>query len=181
MPIYEYYCAVCQGQFRQLARRIDAPVPACPRCGNIDVERMVSAANTLHSSAYHQVDLKQEAGNIDTQNSSEIAQFLKESGRLEDATGVYGSKAYRELIDRRAEGATERELTDLVDDLASEMRATASGKASGAMLFSGEIENRMAAEGPPKDHKDEVDQKKKNSNRDASASANRCVDDLGWV
>ena len=178
MPIYEYYCAVCQGQFRQLARRIDAPVPACPRCGNAEVERMITTANTLHSSAYHQAEMKQEAGNIDGQNSTEIAQFLKESGRLEDATGVYGSKAYRELINRRAEGATEHDLTDLVDDLASEMRTSVSGEVSGAMLFSEQIESRMAAEGPSEDHEDTKINK---GNRDANTPANRRVDDLGWV
>ena len=178
MPIYEYYCAVCQGRYRQLARRINTPVPACPRCGNADVERMVTTANTLHSNAYHQSELKKEAGNIDAENSTEIAQFLKESGRLEDATGVYGSKSYRELINRRAEGATEHDLTDLVDDLASEMRTSVSGEVSGAMLFSNQMKNRMAAVGPPEDHDDP---KLNNRNREASAPANRRVDDLGWV
>jgi len=181
MPIYEYYCAVCQGRFSHLAKRISAPAPACPRCGNADVERMISTVNTIHSSTHHQTQLKQDAGNVDAQNPVAIAQFLKESGRLEDATGVYGSKAYRELLDRRAEGAADSDLTDLVGDLAAEMQSSEAGEATGAALFSEQMENRMAAEGPPEDHDHKVKQKLDNGHRNAKASAKRRADDLGWV
>ncbi len=174
MPIYEYYCSECYGRFRQLAKQINVPAPACPRCGNVKVERMISAVNTLHSSTHHQAELKQKVGNINTQNPAEIAKFLKESGRLEDADGVYGSKSYRELIDRRAAGAADGDLTDLVDDLAAEMRKSVSGEVSGAMLFSDQMENRMAAEGPPDEQNTEI-------NRTDSAPAKHQGEDLGWV
>jgi putative FmdB family regulatory protein len=181
MPIYEYYCADCQGRFKHLAKLIDAPAPVCPRCGNASVERLISAVNTIHTNTHHQTQLKLDASQIDAQDPVEIAQFLKNSGRLEDASGIYGSKVYRELVERRAQGAEERDLTDLVDDLASEMRDSTSGEVAGAVLFSEQVEKRMAAEGPPAEHGDKDYQKSENNSQDAKASTVLNADDLGWV
>jgi putative FmdB family regulatory protein len=172
MPIYEYYCPACHGRFRHLARRIDAPAPACPRCGNDEVERMVSAASLLHDDAHHEQELREGAAQVDADDPQAIAEFLKDSGRLQDAEGVYGSKAYRELIARRTQGATDEDLTDLVDDLVADMRESEASKMAGAVMFSDEMENRMGAEGPPEDH-----------DHDDEASAQRSrrsADDLGW-
>jgi hypothetical protein len=138
---------------------------------------MVTSANTIHSSSYHRENLKQQAGSVNTENNTEIAQFLKESGRLKDTEGLYGSTAFRELVNRRADGADENDLADLVDDLANEMQRAAGGDISGAMLFSDEMENRMAAEGPPEGHSLE----NTHHNREAEAPVNRGSDDLGWV
>lgn len=179
MPIYEYFCSVCHGRFRHLAKHIDASAPACPRCGNLDVTRQISSVNTIHSSTHHQVQLKEETAGIDAENPAEIARFLKHSGRLDDASGVYGSKAYRELLDRRAEGANENDLADLVDDLAAEMTVTSGSETTGAILFSHQLENRMAAQGPPDTHQHghQADIEEQETN----APSQKRVDDLGWV
>ncbi len=81
-----------------------------------------------------------------------MARFLKESGRLEDAAGLYGSKAYRELIERRIQGATDADLADLVGDLTDEMASNELTQLAGAVALSEQVENRMAAEGPPHEH-----------------------------
>ncbi len=171
MPIYEYYCPVCNGRFKHLARRIDAPPPPCPRCGNAHVRKLVSASALIHTDAHHTQALRQEAEQVNSEDPQAIAQFLQTSGRLEDAEGLYGSKAYRELLYRRAQGATDADLTDLVDDLVTQMRATEASQMAGAVLFSERVEDRMAAEGPPEEHE----------HHHGEASSPRQADDLGWA
>lgn len=181
MPIYEYYCAVCRGRFSHLAKRINTPAPACPRCGNAEVERLVSVVHTIHNNDHHQDQLKADTTSIDSQNPAEIAQFLKNSGRLEDTAGVYGSKTYRELLDRRAEGAEDHDLADLVDDLAAEMQSPVMGDATGALLFSDKMENRIAAEGPPETQEQPDGYKSDDKRHDAQKTVKRRADDLGWA
>jgi putative FmdB family regulatory protein len=41
VPIYEYRCAGCDARFEELVRNSDAEV-ACPSCGGVAVERLIS-------------------------------------------------------------------------------------------------------------------------------------------
>ena len=176
MPIYEYYCAACDGRFRHLARQFDAPPPSCPRCGNADVTRMVSTVNIVRAAATQAQQFEEAAKQVDAEDSQAIAQFLQNSGRLEEATGVYGSKAYRELIARRAEGATETDLEDLVNDLTAQMHNSDATEMAGAMMFSEQMENRMQAEGPPEDHDHEETPHTDKTHKPSP----RAAKDLGW-
>lgn len=183
MPIYEYYCDECHGRFSHLARRIDASPPPCPRCGNEGVERLISAANLAHDQSYHQSRLREGAAQIDRGDDQEVAAFLKESGRLKDATGLYGSKAYQELISRRAAGATDSELADLVDDLVAEANASPTAQMAAAAILSEQMENRIGADGPPADHEHEV--ASEHSQDEAATQGERheprrSAPDLGW-
>ncbi len=136
MPIYEYYCPVCHGRYRHFARKINEPAPPCPRCGNTEVRRLISAANLVHGDSYHEQQLKQGADQVRDKDMQTIAQFLQQSGRLTDAEGVYGSDVYRELLHRRAQGADDDELEDLVDDLVAEMQGTEAANMAAAVAMS---------------------------------------------
>ncbi len=173
MPIYEYYCPDCHGRFQHLAKTIDAAPPPCPRCAHTGVQRMVSSVNVIHRSAHHERALRQESEQIDAENPRAVAQFLQESGRLADAEGVYGSQAYQELLYRRAEGASEADVADLVDNLAAEMQDSDASRMAGAMVFSDQVENRMQAEGPPEDHDHATDGAR-------GKASSRSADNLGW-
>lgn len=186
MPIYEYYCTACNGRFRHLAREIDAPAPSCPRCGAAQVERLISAANFVRGDSHHQHELKYEAARVDREDPGVMAQFIKESGRLEDASGLYGSRAYKELIARRIEGATDADLADLVEDL-----VTAAGQAdvdsgeiqqiASALALSDKVENRMQAEGPPEDHHHTELTHESVEETSRQGRSRRSAADLGWV
>jgi putative FmdB family regulatory protein len=44
VPIYEFYCSACHRIFNFLSRRVNTEgTPACPRCGQKDLQRRVSA------------------------------------------------------------------------------------------------------------------------------------------
>lgn len=181
MPIYEYYCSNCEGRFRHLARRIDAPPPPCPRCGTAEVERLIAAANVVRSDTHHERRLREATTQVDHDDPRAIARFLQDSGRLEDAEGVYGSRAYRELLARRAEGATDADVTDLVDDLTASMRASEAGQMAGAVVFTEQVENRMLAEGPPEDHEDTTtDETDAETESTPATTRRRATKDLGW-
>lgn len=176
MPIYEYYCAACEGRFRHLAKRIDASPPPCPRCGTTTITRLISAANVIHNGEHHERQLRGAVAQVNGDDPCAVSHFLRESGRLEDAEGVYGSQSYRELLARRAEGATDADMTDLVDDLVTQMRGSDASQMAGAMVFSDRVENRMLAEGPP-DHHDHDPA----ADYDAASPVRvRAVKDLGW-
>ncbi len=181
MPIYEYYCPVCAGRFRHLARRIDAPPPPCPRCGTAKVERLIAAVNVVRNGMHHEHQLREAASQVNADDSRAIARFLQDSGRLTDAEGVYGSPAYRELLARRAEGATDADVSDLVDDLTSAMRASEAGQMAGAVVFTDRVENRMLAEGPPEDHEHATTDKAGATLGDGTShTRRRSAKDLGW-
>jgi putative FmdB family regulatory protein len=42
MPIYEYRCSQCANEFELLVLRT-SPVPACPSCGSVSIEQLLSA------------------------------------------------------------------------------------------------------------------------------------------
>ena len=180
MPIYEYYCPVCEGRFRHLARRIDAPPPPCPRCGTTEIERLITAANVVRGDAHHEHQLRKAATQVDADDPRAIARFLQDSGRLADADGVYGSPAYRELLARRAEGATDADVTDLVDDLTLSMQASEASQMAGAVAFTDQVENRMLAEGPPEDHDHVTTDKSEAEAEDGTPHKRRAAKDLGW-
>jgi len=181
MPIYEYYCANCNGQFSHLAKRVGASAPPCPRCGNTAVERLVSSASLIHSRAHHEGELRQASRQVDANDYQAAARFLKESGRLEDAEGVYGSKVYRELIARRAEGAAEPDVADLVDDLVVKMQESDASKMAGAVMFSERVENRMSAEGPPEEHDSEDATARDVEQKSTLPGSRQKRDNLGWA
>lgn len=179
MPIYEYYCPACDGRYSHLARHIDEEAPPCPRCHYAAVERLVSTANLVHQDARHEKALAEDATRVNADNTQEISTFLDESGRLEDASGVYGSDAYRELIYRRKQGAGDADVQDLVDDLTAEMNASRGTDLASAVVFSDDVENRMGADGPPEHHEHNADGD--SGARPDHSHSRRSAEDLGWA
>jgi putative FmdB family regulatory protein len=47
VPLYEYQCPRCERQFEELV--FGAEQPACPGCGNADVERLLSVVSPATS------------------------------------------------------------------------------------------------------------------------------------
>jgi putative FmdB family regulatory protein len=43
MPLFEYVCKTCDGQFEVLVRTATSdPHPACPTCGSAEVDKLLS-------------------------------------------------------------------------------------------------------------------------------------------
>ncbi len=119
MPIYEYYCPRCDVRFSHLARRYDEPAPPCPRCGSRDVRRLISAAHTVRPDAESRAAFDAQAREIDRRGDvQDAARYLARAGSLLDEVAPIEQKEiFREMVERRAAGADERDLQDLVDAL----------------------------------------------------------------
>jgi len=117
MPIYEYYCPACDARFSHLARRFDEPPPPCPGCGSRQVEKLVAQVHASHSEAERRADLNARSWEVDRENPREIARFLQDTGGLADevAPVEVGREAFREILARRAEGASDEDLQDVTD------------------------------------------------------------------
>ncbi len=119
MPIYEYYCSICDVRFNVL-QKIDASAPACPRCGGAEVRKLISGVTVVHSDQEHEARYRQQQTQIDTQDSGEVAGFFRQqstelSERMEGK--LTGSDAFAELLDRVSDGVSEADMGDLEDAL----------------------------------------------------------------
>lgn len=43
MPLYDFQCRSCGHEFEALVRRADTDAPACPSCGSLELEKLLSA------------------------------------------------------------------------------------------------------------------------------------------
>ena len=115
MPIYEYYCPACNGRFSHLARRYDEPPPPCPGCGSTEVEKLISSVHLGRSDRQRWIDYQARSQQIDQDDLKEVGRFLQKSGDLGAATAPVETEIFREIVARRAEGAGDDDMQDLVD------------------------------------------------------------------
>jgi putative FmdB family regulatory protein len=120
MPIYEYYCSACDGRFSHLARRMDEPAPRCPGCDSIDVEKMVSLFAAGRSELDRQAAFEAGAREVDQTDPQEMARFLQRAGSLVDQAAPVDRDLFREVVDRRARGASDGDLQDVSDAMSFE-------------------------------------------------------------
>ncbi len=181
MPIYEYYCPACHGRFRHLARTYNAPPPPCPRCGSTEVEKLISAAAVLHGEERHTEQVRAQAAALPPDDLAAAARLLQESGRLQDAEGLFGSAAYRELLARRAEGATDADLEDLVPDLIRHTEQNEAIAAATAAALSGQMLDAVDEHARQvHDHEHEHDHDHDHDHEHSPAKRRQGATDLGW-
>jgi putative FmdB family regulatory protein len=115
MPVYEYYCPACDARFSHLARRFDEPAPPCPGCGSHQVEKLVSRIHLGRSDSQRREDLEARSQEVNQDDPREIARFLQQAGSLADEMAPVDQAAFREIVDRRAQGAGDQDMEDVVD------------------------------------------------------------------
>lgn len=86
MPIYEYLCNSCGTEKEHLQKINDAPIAACPACGNSNYTKRISAAGfQLKGSGWYVTDFKnnktqktesKEEAKPDKQESATVSQTL---------------------------------------------------------------------------------------------------------
>ena len=87
MPIYEYECGGCKRRVSLLIRSLaSAEAPRCPRCGSVELSRLMSRFATPKS---EEARLEAAAdpsqfGDLDENDPQSVARFVK---RMGDATG----------------------------------------------------------------------------------------------
>jgi len=117
MPVYEYYCPTCEGRFSHLVREYDAPPPPCPRCGTDQVEKLISRVSVARSDQARQADYRARSRDVDPGDAREVARFLQQAGSVAEEAAPIEGDAFREIVARRAEGARDEDLQDVVDEI----------------------------------------------------------------
>ena len=115
MPIYEYYCPSCDARFSHLAQRFGAPPPPCPGCSSREVQKMISLVNQGRSDTARRADLDDRARNTDQDDPRELARLMQKAGSLGQDILPVDQELYREMVSRRAQGAQDEDLQDIVD------------------------------------------------------------------
>ncbi|PDW02818.1 FmdB family zinc ribbon protein [Candidatus Viridilinea mediisalina] len=103
MPIYEYRCPACNGQFQKLVRGFSDPEGlACPRCGNSNIQRAVSRFATIKSEEARLeaiADPSSLAG-LDESDPRAIARWAKKLGK---ELGEDAGEDWDEMVDQMLE------------------------------------------------------------------------------
>ncbi len=115
MPISEYYCPSCDARFSHLAQRFGAPPPPCPGCGASQVQKLVSRVYKGRSDAARRADIESRSRDVDQDDPREVARFLQSSGSLTNDILPVDQELFREMVDRRAQGAQDEDLQDVTD------------------------------------------------------------------
>jgi putative FmdB family regulatory protein len=62
MPIYEYECSHCGNRVEQMQKINDAPLVECPKCGQHELKRLISApAFQLKGEGWYVTDFRKES------------------------------------------------------------------------------------------------------------------------
>ena len=103
MPIYEYFCPQCNGQFQKLVRGFSDPAGlACPRCANTAVRRAVSRVSVVKSEDArfeNMADPSMLAG-LDESDPRSIARWAKKLGK---ELGEEAGDDWDEMVDQMME------------------------------------------------------------------------------
>lgn len=111
MPIYEYLCSNCNGQFQKLVRGFSDPAGlACPRCGNPAVRRAISRFATVKSEDARIESLADPSAlaGLDESDPRSIARWAKKLGKeLGDEAGEDWDSMVDEMLEDEMGGEGE--------------------------------------------------------------------------
>jgi putative FmdB family regulatory protein len=104
MPIYEYRCESCRAYHQQLIRSLATyEVPACPRCGQGALRKLVSRFAVVRSEESRLDDLADPSsfGDLDENDPRSVARWARKMG---DSMGEDLGPEFDEMVDRMEAG-----------------------------------------------------------------------------
>ena len=104
MPIYEYICKTCNRPYEFLIRHKDEASPKCPHCGSNDARKVISTASVIRSRTQRDTDRMTALSKVNPKSPQEVARHLKQHGSRFGDADFRGKKAWKDAVDRVAEG-----------------------------------------------------------------------------
>ena len=83
MPIYEYDCGGCRRRVSILVRSLSSSeTPQCPRCGSVELHRLMSRFSTVKSEDARLESLSDPSqfGDLDENDPKSVARMMKRMG-----------------------------------------------------------------------------------------------------
>ena len=109
MPIYEYRCLQCRGRFSVLVRRLGTDIaPKCPRCGNTEVQRLISrfAAPRPEEELLESLADPARMADVDENDPRSIARWAR---RMQRSVGEDLGPEFDEMIEQLESGDLDEE------------------------------------------------------------------------
>jgi len=136
MPVYEFYCPDCHTVYSFWSQRINTEkIPACPKCDQKQLEKIVSRAAVISGGKSEEEDalgdlpideskmeeammsLASEAENMNEDDPKAMAQFMR---KFANKTGLKYKDSLEEALSRLEAGEDpdqiEEEMGDMFDD-----------------------------------------------------------------
>ena len=117
MPIYEYWCSSCRRSYDFFVRNVDAhSVPACPKCKDPTMERLISKVSTTRSEEAKLENLADPANlaGLDEENPRAMAKWLRKMSR---ETGEDMGQEFNEMCSRLEAGEDPEEIEKSMGDM----------------------------------------------------------------
>jgi putative FmdB family regulatory protein len=134
MPIYEYYCDQCNVIFNFYSSRVNTTkVPACPKCGKVELAKQISTFATItkgkeeggdqfsgldESKMEHAFEsLMREAEHINEDDPKQMASLMR---KFTSQTGIHLGDSMEQAISRMEAGEdpeqVEKEMGELLNE-----------------------------------------------------------------
>ena len=135
MPIYEFYCDLCNVILNFFSSRVNTTtIPDCPKCGKKGLSKRVSKFATLKKTKEEEGEdqfagldeskmerafesLMSEAGNINEEDPKQVATLMR---KFTDQTGIRFGDSMEEALTRMEAGEdpeqVEQEMGDLINE-----------------------------------------------------------------
>ena len=104
MPIFEYQCRSCRFEYEYLVLNQTEDVPVCPRCGSSSAQKIMSTASVVRSPSQLATDRAAALAKVNPSKPQEVARYFKEHGSRFGDSDFRGTKAWKNAVDRVAEG-----------------------------------------------------------------------------
>ena len=122
MPIYEYRCHDCHRRVSRFYRSFTEieEEPSCPRCGSLNLTRLISRVSLVRSEEGRLDDLTDPSmfGDLDEDDPKSIARWMR---KMSAESGEDMPEEFGEVIDRLESGQSPDEIEDAMPDLADDM------------------------------------------------------------
>ncbi len=99
MPIYEYHCNKCNDIFEELIRMSD-PNPPCPKCGEKNVEKLISRSSFhLKGGGWYVTEYgdKRNKSGADQKTNTDEASSKTNEKKSDSSTGTENTKSKKSI------------------------------------------------------------------------------------
>ena len=122
MPIYEYRCHDCHRRVSRFYRSFTEieEVPSCPRCGGLNLTRLISRVSLVRSEEGRLDALSDPSmlGDLDEDDPKSIARWMR---KMSAEGGEYMPEEFGEVIDRLESGQSPEDIESAMPELADDM------------------------------------------------------------
>lgn len=131
MPIYEYYCKPCNTIFQFLIKRVTGGTrPVCPRCGEENLERVMSRFNTPNtkSDGDSMDDMAGELAGLDENDPRAMARAVR---KMADQMGEDLGPELEHALGRLEAGEDPEKIEQELEDMGLDDQGSSGGPLSG--------------------------------------------------